>query len=393
MAKLQIKYVRLLSLSIQQLFYRNGICRKYQIEPVFDLDIIPIAESTNLMKQKDMVFRHTNENGGIVILAHVQGKNSGGNDLLRFPAGPADKLTFGLILKNTDVLNQNDLPVELDNNQAYYFSNEVNDAAASRDGLHLTQDASGVKPDDLIKISPETYRYYSPTPVADGSAVVKHILTGRTVMPASLINEGGGANISFNLASLLSGKCQLLINGAVTDTFYYTGTVLAQPYFGIVEIMLSSLISDNYRVIEADRSLSPVRPAFLITFRNRKTVWRYTFQLYPNSPLYIELAALSPADKVDFLTKLNIVSNDAAVTFKQASATDATIMFESETALLLQENYFVSASVGTPLKLTLEKNIGAPGETTIKDNLPYPSTGLIHSATPSLIYSDIFITI
>ena len=393
MAKLQIKYVRLFSLSIKQLFYRNNICKKYQIHPVLDLNIIPIAESSDLIKRKGMVFRSIDENGGIIILANVQDKNTEGNDILRYPVTSIDKLSFGLILKNPDVLNQNDLPIELDGSQTFYFSNEVSDAAAPRDALHLSMDPSGVKPDDLMRTATANYRYHSPAPVATGNVVVKHLLTGKEIVPASLVNEGGGANISFNLTSLPSGKCHLLISGSVEEIFYYTGATLRRPFFAIVEIMLSAVIAENYRVIEADRSLTPVRPAFLITFRNRKTIWRYTFQMFPASPLYLEMAVLNPTDKTAFLQKLNIVSNDAAVTFKQTNASDKSIIFESENALLLEENYFISASADTRLKLALEKYIGEAGEKIVRENLPYPSTGLIDTTVPSFIYSDIFITI
>lgn len=393
MAKLQIKYVPLFSLSIKQLFYRNNICRKYQINPELDIDVVPVAESNDLLRRKDMVFRAIDKNGGIIILANVQGKNADGNDMLRYRVRPEEKLTFGLILKNPNVLHYNDLPIALAGNQTFYFSNEVNDPAASRDALHLSKDVSGVKPEDLIKTTTSAYRYHSLTPVAGGDAFVKHLLTGATVMPAALVNEGGEANISFNLDSLPSGKCELLILGSVAETFYYTGAALRQPFFGVVEIMLSAVMSQNYRAIEADSSLTPERPVFEVTFKNRRTVWRYTFQIYKASPLYLEIAALNPADRTAFFQKLNIVSNDAAVTFRQTNATDETIIFESENALYLEEKYFISGSADTPLRLMLEKYIGEAGEKIVRDNLPHPSTGLIDTTTPSFIYSDIFITI
>lgn len=393
MGQMQIKYSALFSFSIQQLFYKNKVCKNYQIDPVLDLSIIPIGESYELMKRMNMVCRHMNETNGVIVLALIQGKNEAGDELLRYPAERGDKLTFGLFIKNPAILSQSDITAQLMNNTGYYFSNEVEDSGAARNALHLSRNASGVEDDDRVKISTDNYRFHSPVTIDAGSAQVKQVLTGKTVRPSSQVNENGGVELLFNLVALPSGICQLLINGIVKDTFYYTGTPLAQPLFGVVEIILSSTISSNYRVVEADRSLTAARPLFLITFRNRKTIWRYTFQLYPNSPLFLEIAALSPAEKTTYLAKLNIVSNDSAVTFIQTNASDESIIFESQAELLLQENYFISTNAGIPLQLKLEKNIGDAGEKIVKDNLPYPSPSLINTTTPSIIYSDVFITI
>lgn len=392
MSKLQIKYDTLCTVAIEQLFYRNKVCRQYRVSPVLDLDVMPIAGTSDLMKRMDMVFRRTDENGGIIVLVRVDGSNGAGNDILRFPALPSDKLTFGVFLKNPGVLAQNDLPVEISGDQIYYFSNEIDDDASPRDNLHLSQDANGVAAGDLIPIATMQYRYHIPEVPAPDQVVVKHLLTGKTVVPVSVVPHEGEADLFFNLVSLPSGKCSLSIGGTEKTIFYYTGSSLKQLFFAVIEIKLSDAINSNYRAIEPDRSLSEDRPSYLITFKNRKTVWRYTFQLYPSSPLYLEMAALSPAEKAAFEAGLNVVSNDAAVTFKQTAITDNTLVFESQSAVALQEAYFTASSPPLALKLALEKNIGGPQESVVKDNLPYPFTQLI-DVTPSSVYSDIFITI
>jgi hypothetical protein len=394
MDQLQIKYAELFSLSIEQLFYQNKICKKYQVSPVLDLQIKPIAESQQIMQQMDLIFRNTDENGGFIILAGTRGKNAAGNDLVRSPAGGNAKLVFGIILKNPEVINFNDLPTELISNGIYYFNNEVNDNTAPRDALHLSKDATGVSGiNDVAKRVNTAYHFHAAGPVAEGAALVQHILTGQTIEPVSLINQAGEADINFDLTHLPSGECQLLINGTSADSFYYAGNFSIEPVFGIIEILLSPAISSNYRIIEPDGSLTPDRPLFIIRFKNRKTIWRYTFYLQPNSPLYQEITALNASEKADFLEKLNVVSNDASVSFKQSNITDTVLTFESANPLLLQENYFLPPGINTSLHLMLKKYIGASNESVVRDNLPYPSTRFINATVPPSVYSDIFITI
>ena len=117
----------------------------------------------------------------------------------------------------------------------------------------------------------------------------------------------------------------------------------------MIELLLSDTLASNYRVVESDRSLTKTRPTYSILFRNRKTFWRYTIHLQPNSPLSLEMNALTAPDKADFLSKLNIVSNDTAITFTQKSASDKDIVFVSDSDLALQEKYVSGSSVNHDL--------------------------------------------
>jgi hypothetical protein len=107
------------------------------------------------------------------------------------------------------------------------------------------------------------------------------------------------------------------------------------------------------------------------------------------------MAALSPADKADFISKLNIVTNDTTVTFSRDTVTDNEFVFVSDNPLLLQEKYFSSTSLThDPLNLTLKKYISdATREAAVKSNLPFPLTGSIDASVLPQIYSDIFLTL
>ena len=111
------------------------------------------------------------------------------------------------------------------------------------------------------------------------------------------------------------------------------------------------------------------------------------------------MAALSAADKITFLTELNIVSNDSGITFTQTSASDTALEFISDTAIGLHEKYYSgNAPVPglphpLPLILTLKKYIGDAKEAAVKPNLSFPTPGNINPSNPAKIYSDIFLTI
>lgn len=396
MRGIQIKYAELLRLSVEQLFYQNKICRQYKTGPDLDILIVPTENCLNVIRRMDLIFRNTDTNGGFVLLARVSGQNAAGNNILRFPADKEDVLSFLMILKNRDIINFNDLPIQPAKDRVYYFNNEISDASAPRNDLHLTKDPLGVNGlNDSIKKSSENYRFYHSGAVVPGTAIVKNMLTGEAVGPKSQVNHAGQCDLVFDLSTLTSGKCQLLINNMLKDEFYYLPTSSGQLIFGIIDLSLSSSLEANYRVTELDRSLTQERPRYVIRFINRQTRWRYTIQLQTNSPLYLEISDLSPAEKADFLNRLNIVAiNDAAITFSKIAATDTEFIFESDNPLPLREKYFSSGSVTSDaLNLTLRKYIGDIKEKNVKTYLPYPQTGSIDASAFPQIHSDIFLTL
>jgi hypothetical protein len=261
--------------------------------------------------------------------------------------------------------------------------------------LPLTHASSGVSgTDDQITKSTANYRFHHTAEVVAGTAVVKHLLSGITVLPDSITNQPGQSDLVFNLYALPIGKCQLIVAGIMKEEFYYVGSLAFQA-FGVVELLLSDTLESNYRIIETDRSLTKIRPAYSILLQNRKTLWRYTVHLQPSSPLFLEMKALSTSDKANFLNRLNIVTNDAAITFTRTLASDTDIVFVSDSHLTLQEKYFSSTSVShDPLNLTLKKYIGVMGkETVVRSDLSYPQTTQIDATTLPSIYSDIFLTL
>ncbi|WP_143306495.1 hypothetical protein [Chitinophaga vietnamensis] len=395
MSGLQIKYDPLLQVGIQQLYYKNNVCPKYTVTPELDILCTPTSECIALMNKLDMVFRPSGISGGFAVLARVSGKNGGGSDLLRFAPGAFAKLSFWMFASNPELLNFNDLPLQPASNQLYYFSNGVTDNAAPRNNLHITVDSGGVKgSNDLVNYSGASYSFRNSAPVVPGTTKVKHRLTGAELQPTAILNDLTFGDVKYNLLPLPSGICDLYIGGIVKDTFYYAVGLPSQPVLGVIELSLSSLLPANYRVVEPDRSLNAPAPQYMISFNRRKTRWRYTFSMTANSPLALEMAALSPASKTDFLSKLNVVSNDTGITFKQGLVSDTAIEFISVNPFDLQEVY-VSASSPThdQLGLSLKKYIGDPKEAVVRADLPYPSTSTVNNLQAPFIYSDIFLTL
>ncbi len=400
---IQIKYAELFKLSVKQLFYRNTFYKQNSITPETDILVMPTANCAGVMKRLNLVSKNTDENGGLIVFANVAGVNGTGNDILRFHPQKSDILSFLMLLKNNNVINFNDLPVSPPDNYIYYFNNEVNDLAAGRSSLHITKGTSGVNAaNDTIKTSSENYRFHSATLVAPGTAKVRHIATGQMLYPVSLNTQGGQSDLSFNLSTFPQGKCELLINNIPADEFYYLERYSMQPVFGIIEFSLSDTVASNYRIIEADNSLTVDRPFYVVSFTNRETFWRYTIRIQNSSPLFLEIAALpTSAEKNDFINKLNIVTNDTTITFSRVSATDTEFVFVSDNELFLQERYLSSTSSTThgsriifdPLNIILKKHISDANEAAVKSNLPFPSTGSVDASTLPKIYSDIFLTL
>lgn len=395
MSGLQVKYRELFSVSIGQDFYANGVCRKYTDVPLPDMVLLPTEECETLMRKLDIIYRSNDQAAGGILLARVSGTNMGGDDILRFKAAREDKLSFYSVLRNADVLSFNDLPVNADPARIYYFSNEQTDALAPRNDLHITTAAAGVNGvADAVKRSGPNYRYHHSTTVATGTAFVRHILSGIQTEAKSIINQGGQSDLLFDLSSLPSGKCELLISAVVKDSFYYLKDISSQPVFAVIEVLLSQTLIGNYRVVETDQSLTPARPAYSIKFLKRKTVWRYTIHLPETCPLARKMAAMNGVQKAAYLSNLKIETNDTTINFLQASASDTDIVFLSVGQIALQEKYISSTSLThEPLIITLKENTGLVNEAVVKTNLPYPSAGTIDARHLPTIYSDILITL
>jgi hypothetical protein len=89
------------------------------------------------------------------------------------------------------------------------------------------------------------------------------------------------------------------------------------------------------------------------------------------------------------------VTNDTTILFTRQSATDSDIVFISQNPVPLQEKYTSSTSAThDALSLTLKKYVGdLVKEAAVRNDLAFPSTGLIDATGLPAIYSDVFITI
>jgi hypothetical protein len=396
MSGIDLKYSVLLTLSLEQLYYQNRICPRYMLEPVLDFTLQPTVECMLTMNRLGMVYKPNDRSGGFVVAAAVAGANPGGDDLLRAREKSSDKLTFLVLMKNAEMLNINDLTTGIPDNTVFFFSNQVADAAASRDDLHLTTGAAGVKvPDDILKISSSRYQYLHSTVVNANSVKVRHMITGTEIKPSTAEILAGRSQLTFDLTLLPSGKCTLLVSNVAIETFYYLNETLPRSLSGVIELSLSNLTAANYRLIEPDHSLPLPRPTYKIRFLNRKVRWRYTVYVSANSALYLEMTGLNAADKADFMNRINILSNDTALTFSPKSLTDSSFVFESDMPRLLQEKYLSSTSANhDPLNLVLKKYIGnAARESNVKPDLPFPDASSIDISTYPNEYSNVYITL
>lgn len=386
------KYAVLASVSVLQPFYIDGVARKSDVGPELDFEIYPTAECVDTMRRLDLLFRRSDRQGGVTVLARVLGKTAGGDDLLRFLPASTDKLTFWMRLRNPNVLNFDELPTALDAASLYYFTNQQTDAAAPRGDLHLTKGAGGVDGNqDRLERSTENYSFHHDAEVAPGTAKVKHLLTGVEATPSTIVNNAGKSDLAFDLHALPVGRCELAIGGAVKDTFYFAPSSEPQE-FGLVELVLASSLAANYRSVEPDRSLTSARPGYSIHFANRKTRWRYTVALSPNGPIAADLAKLtSDAERTQYLSHVNVISSDTTMTFSPTTATDQLLVFVSDAEIALREQYIVGAQ-HKPLSLSLKKNVGSSDDV-VRSDLPYPSNSSIDARAAPPVFSDTFLTI
>lgn len=392
MPQIRLRYKELFSLRIEQLFYNNKRTRDSKGIARPDIEIVPHPYCLTLFKKLNYIIKKDGDQSGITVMALLAGKNGSGHDLLRFIPDKEEKLTFVLILKNPDLLNCADIDLMQLKNQIYYFNNKISNPAAERNQLTISQNTQQVDNNDLMNVSGSHYEYHTPGIVNADHLMLKHIASGKKLVPFQISTIEGNSHIYFNLQSSAPGIYELEIEGAIKEQFYFTGYNYNSPVFGMVEIFLSDSLNTNYRVVENDHSITAERPQYIIRFKNRKTTWRYTFLIRQTSPVYQEIKGLSVTGKENFLNSIKIVSNNTGVRFKQRSATEKEIILTSEDPIGLQEDYTSTSGDGF-LRLSLAKNAGKPNQQILLDNIPYPSARLIDARDINHIYSDVFLTI
>jgi hypothetical protein len=145
--------------------------------------------------------------------------------------------------------------------------------------LHLTKVAAGVDGDqDRLERSTENYSVSSRRRGCARHGKGEAPPHRRRVLPSAIVNDAGKSDLVFDLHSLPVGRCELAIAGAVKDMFYFAPSSEPQE-FGLVELVLSSTLAANYRMVEPDRSLTSARPGYSIRFaiarRDGVTRWRF----------------------------------------------------------------------------------------------------------------------
>jgi hypothetical protein len=373
---IQIKYRELFSLEIEHSFYLNKFCASYKTEPSSDFQFMPTPETVTLMKRFGMILRANPHTNGLTVFVEVKENLNVDDYLLKVTPSDGSKLSFGIYLRNANFLNFSDL--ELKNNKILYFNNRVVDAVASRNDLHIMTDNDQVKTaKDVAKSSGSDYVFEHNTMVAMGTVKVRLLDSDKLIDPKFIQKSPTGSTIIFDLQNEPVGKCQLEIGGVVKESFYHTAAL--KNLFGMVEFYFDNSMAANYRILDVNASkfnvLLEEKPLYKIKFANRKTFWKYLIEVQDNGVVKRDLNLLpNPADKDDYVNKLNLKSNDATVTFTKTSGSgaDSQYVFTSNSLLDLKEKFVVNGSTHD-IKMTLRKNVGTLTESDLKTSLPLPN--------------------
>jgi len=300
-------------------------------------------------------------------------------------------------LNNPYFQNYNELPLDNSNDRIYYFNNLIDDATASRDDLHLSVNPLGVAAEDTIKKVSKKYNYVHGSIVSAGMAKLKHTASKFEIEPKSHTNDGVQSYLTFDLTGFPVGMCEIVINGSSVETAYHLNEVTESPVFAVIECSLNAIDLDNYRIVEEDGSITPLRPHYGLLFKNRSTFWKYKLVLDDQSPLYNEIINVPPAQKEDFINSIQIITNDLGLKFVTNTISDKHIEFVSTTIKGMQEHY-ISSSSGTndPLTLALKKyvdftSVSFPVD--IKANLPYPQKHQLDATSTPVLYSVVLLNL
>lgn len=323
-------YSRLFSIRFKHSYYddRNS----------YDFSVVPLPQTQKLARQYKLIFRVLPN--GLEVLSLMKAENTPFIDL-----GSANKLSFAIILKNTNVLNITTLPAKRNSRQVYYLNN-------------ILQTGNSIPVKDWKLVEPKSDNFTYALQSEANEIVLKTTDSFGNSQTAAMLKQGNRFLSDFHLGGRQEGRYlfESTRDGQEKqeEAFYSSEMLWKTRPFGLIDVFTKELTynrSKNYS----------------IKLSARKSSWIYRVNLtkdYTGSTISIKDERLPP--EVLFKIAGNpVLSKGKTLTFRaynsDAPDTVAKIKF-SENAI-------------RDFKLVIEKN----GAKTEIRALPNPAIDQVKS--------------
>lgn len=314
------KYQELFSINLLHHFYSNGQAQ--------DLSLNPDAETQQVLRMYDLIWRKGSEGQYALFFGAESGKTVN----LALLGDQSISLRFVLQNANPYFFNFTRLDIDKSNSHKLYFSNIDPFPGKGTDGIVLSKQASAGD-DDLFPVVTSVFNFKSPDSailsVRDGSGAVLPTENSDTPSAYWALSAGNEADVfQVDLRDFPPGKFAVETAPDKLHWFYVDGTNALVGKHGIIELHVGNSNEQMIPLPSPDADTTYPASRFSIQFETRATRWRYF--LIQNS-------------KIEF-DRMEIVDGDNPMAFKIADepkplpgSTQTAVSIVLENALPLQE--------------------------------------------------------
>ena len=257
---MDVKYNIFASIKLTHQYFKDGVDHAFSL--------VPTMESAKSMKDYNIA-----ANSGTDQLNLYVGQRGKHELNLKDHMAGLDQLTFYVVNKNPNFFNYSGVPF-LDNNQLFYFKN-----SAEKEQL---QSASFVGENDVMEYSTKVFNITPP----ESSVEIQVLDSQGNSIFSDQVDGTKVKNYLMNLSWVDNGVYQVQFDGQLYKKLYLMDRELDPGYLGIVEIGMSSLLS------QAGETVS-----YQINFNTRSAVRQYKIIFTQGDNIEINEVSITPAEE------------------------------------------------------------------------------------------------
>ena len=274
---MKVAYAKLFEIKLYHQYYADKLCPDFQI--------VPTAECSQLLSNYRLRSQATPS--GFMVFASIEDTNT--LEATLAPAlSDAIRFEFELRLVNNSFFNFTQLPLDLQSNQFFYFTNtntnEKAIAGITGDQLLLSNAASDqVDANDVRRIMPYFSNVKFTNPVnnyqfqVDGNNLGDPITLAANEVPFDYQLEFR-RKVGDDYVYISKGPHTLSRNGT-DENIYLSRSLTNQSPFGLISIEHSAQVDASYRLYNGSNQLTA--KTYAIHFNSWSTIWKYVLNEIP----------------------------------------------------------------------------------------------------------------
>lgn len=333
-------FLPVFQVELRHSFYTDALCS--------DFELFPLAETQQLMRNRQAIFSFRKTFGKMLIMAD--------GTTAAHPITGTDALVFGMTLLNPALAN---ITAEWPSaKKIFLFTNDGNITNPATSPVTLIRSEISLSPKVIVHTINET---------AEGTATLKNE-SGALIATQAFAAGMNGSELPFDVQQLPSGLytvTETTEDGPSDHLYYADNQLLFKNIFGLIRIVNQSTFPFNY----------DGKPVYRVSFTTKSAQWKY----------YVVAPAMSGAD-IGNLSVVQTGAGSSAIAFTKtypvpaADTTVPVLSADTSKVALFTSNIPLAYQQAPRKQIELRK-----GSSTILGNLPNPDVRQPATGTTEMI--------